>query len=427
MGRSHPCAARSAIPFLNAFITLTGDAAVEQARQAGAELASGRDRGPLHGIPIALKDLIDTAGIRTTAASGLFEDRVPGADAEVVRRLRAAGAVVLGKLNLHEFAYGGSGVVGRFGAARNPRNPAHIAGGSSSGSAAAVGAGMCFASVGTDTSGSIRVPAALSGVAGHKPSYGLVSVRGVLPLSPSCDHVGPLARSAEDAALVHQAIAGFDPDDIHAVRPPVSPPASLEDRRPRVGVARSFFCDGLDGEVALAFASALERVAALAERVDEVVVPVNDDRVVFVAESYAVHRVHVEGSPERYQPETLRRLRSSGPISASDYIDKRDELERLRRGAAALFRDVDLVVTPTVAVAAPSFAEIEAAPAELRSRELLLLRNTRPFNILGLPALSVPCGVTRAGLPVGLQIVGPPWADERVLRFGVAFERAKGA
>jgi aspartyl-tRNA(Asn)/glutamyl-tRNA(Gln) amidotransferase subunit A len=409
-------------PILNAFITLTPEIALEQASQSDAELAAGGDRGPLHGIPIALKDLVDTAGIRTTAASGLYEERVPGEDAEVVRRLRTAGAVVLGKLNLHEFAYGGSGVVSRFGPARNPRSPAHIAGGSSSGSAAAVGAGMCYAAIGSDTSGSIRVPAALSGVVGHKPTYGLVSVRGALPLSPSYDHVGPLARTVEDATLVHQAIAGYDPLDIFSVWPP---PAGAERWPPRIGVARPIFCDGLDAEVAAGFEAALTVVAKIAASVADVVLPVDDDRTVFRAESVAVHRRHLERTPERYQPETLRRLQSGVPVTASDYIDKLYDLQRMRRGATALFHDmdVDLIVTPTVPVPAPSFAEIEAAPDRLRPIELLLLRNTRPFNILGTPALSVPCGATGAGLPIGLQITGPPFADGLVLGFGAAFER----
>ncbi|TMQ04679.1 MAG: amidase, partial [Deltaproteobacteria bacterium] len=197
-------------PELHAFITVTADAALDQARAATAELERGRDRGPLHGVPIGLKDLIDTAGVPTTAGSALFADRVPAEDAEVVRRLRDAGCVILGKLNLHEVAYGASGVIGHFPATRNPRSPAHITGGSSSGSAAAVGAGMCYAALGSDTSGSIRVPAALCGIVGFMPSYGLVSLRGVTPLSWSYDHVGPMTRSVRDAALVLQVIAGYD-------------------------------------------------------------------------------------------------------------------------------------------------------------------------------------------------------------------------
>jgi aspartyl-tRNA(Asn)/glutamyl-tRNA(Gln) amidotransferase subunit A len=413
-------------PALHAFITVTADLALAQARAAADELARGHDRGPLHGVPIALKDLIDTAGIRTTGASALFEDRVPTEDAEVVRRLRDAGAVLLGKLNLHELAYGGSGVVGHLPAARNPRSPEHICGGSSSGSAAAVGAGLCYAALGTDTSGSIRLPASLCGIVGFMPTYGLVSLRGVIPLSSSYDHVGPMTRTVRDAALVLQAIAGYDRQDITSVSLPVPDYAAAlgaEGPRLRIGVARAHFFDELDREVAAAMARALGVLAGLGARLRDVALPVDDDRTVFRAESYAFHRPWALRSPEGYQAETLRRIRTGEAVTAADYIEKWQHLQQLRRGAGALFADVDLIVTPTVPVPAPSFAEIEAQPEILRSRELLLMRNTRPFDIWGTPALTVPCGTTSAGLPIGLQIAGPAGADAEVLRLGAAFER----
>jgi len=413
-------------PALHAFITVTGDLALEQARAAAAELARGHDRGPLHGVPIALKDLIDTAGIRTTAGSALFEDRVPTEDAEVVRRLQDAGAVMLGKLNLHEFAYGGSGVVGHFAATRNPRSTAHICGGSSSGSAAAVAAGLCYAALGSDTSGSIRLPASLCGIVGFMPTYGLVSLRGVIPLSSSYDHVGPMTRTVRDAALVLQAIAGYVPADITSIALPVPDYAAALDAqggRPRIGVARPHFFADLDAEVAAAIERALGVLASLGAELREVTLAVDDDRTVFRAESYAFHRRWVARSPERYQAETLRRIRTGEAVTAADYIEKWQHLQELRRGAAALFAGVDLIVTPTVPVPAPSFAELEAAPDALRPRELILMRNTRPFDIWGTPAVSVPCGTTSAGLPIGLQIAGPIGADAEVLRLGAAFER----
>src|SRR5579859_4278663 len=200
-------------PELNAFITVTADSALGEASKAEAEIARGEWKGPLHGIPLAVKDLIETAGVRTTAASAVLKDNVPTADAEVIRRLKSAGAILLGKLNLHEFAYGGSGIIGHFGPARNPWNTAHVTGGSSSGSAAAVAACLCYGAIGTDTAGSIRLPAACCGITGLKPTYGLVSMRGVIPLSWSLDHVGPMARTAADAALMLQAIAAYDPQD----------------------------------------------------------------------------------------------------------------------------------------------------------------------------------------------------------------------
>jgi aspartyl-tRNA(Asn)/glutamyl-tRNA(Gln) amidotransferase subunit A len=413
-------------PELHAFITVTTEQALAQARTADEELAHGRDRGPLHGVPIALKDLIDTAGIRTTGASALFLDRVPTEDAEVVRRLREAGAVMLGKLNLHEHAYGASGVVGHFPAARNPCNTAHICGGSSSGSAAAVAARLCFAALGSDTSGSIRVPAALCGIVGFMPTYGLVPLRGVLPLSWSYDHVGPMTRTVRDAALVLQAIAGYDPEDITSAVLPVPAYADALDApqpAPRIGVARVPFFTELDDEVAAATERALGVIAGLGAELRDVALAVDDDRTVFRAESYAFHRPWVERSPERYQAETLRRIRTGEPITATDYIEKWQHLQRMRRGVAAMFGDVDLIVSPTVAIPAPSFAELEANPETLRPRELVMMRNTRAFDIWATPTLSIPCGTTRAGLPIGLQIAGRIGADAEVLRFGAAVER----
>jgi len=413
-------------PELHAFITVTAELALDQARAAAAELGQGRDRGPLHGVPIGLKDLIDTAGIRTTAACAVFEDRVPGEDAEVTRRLRDAGTVLLGKLNLHECAYGGSGVVGAGPAARNPRNPAHITGGSSSGSAAAVGAGLCFAALGTDTAGSIRVPAALCGIVGFMPSYGLVPLRGVIPLAWSYDHVGPMTRTVHDAALVLQAIAGYDPADITSIALPVPDyAAALASGLPklRIGVPRDHFFADLDPEVAAAVERALGVLAELGAELRDIALPIESDRTVARAESWAYHRPWVERSPERYQPETLRRIRTGDGVTSAEYIARWQQLQHLRRGADAMFGDVDLVVTPTVPIAAPSFAEIEADPDALRPRELVMLRNTRPFDVWGTPALSIPCGTTRAGLPIGLQIGGRIGADAEVLRLGAAYER----
>ena len=413
-------------PELHAFITVTADLALEQARAAAEELARGHDRGPLHGVPIALKDLIDTAGIRTTGASALFNDRVPVEDAEVVTRLKRAGAVMLGKLNLHEVAYGASGFVGCFPATRNPRSPAHICGGSSSGSAAAVAAGLCYAALGTDTSGSIRVPASLCGIVGFMPSYGLVPLRGVIPLSLSYDHVGPMTRTVRDAALVLQAIAGYDHQDITSADLPVPDFAAALDGdgpKPRIGVARRHFFADLDGDVAAATARALGVLASLGAKLRDVALSVDDDRTVFRAESYAFHRRWIERSPERYQAETLRRLRTGEAVTAADYIEKWQHLQQMRRGALAMFSGVDVIVTPTVAIPAPSFAELEAKPDELRPRELVLMRNTRPFDIWGTPALTVPCGTTSSGLPIGFQIAGPIGADAQVLRLGAAFEQ----
>jgi aspartyl-tRNA(Asn)/glutamyl-tRNA(Gln) amidotransferase subunit A len=414
-------------PTLNAFITVMGDSALEDARRADAEIQRGEWRGPLHGVPVALKDLIDTAGVRTTAASALYKDRVPAQDAEVVRRLRQAGAVIVGKNNLHEFAYGGSSLVSYFGDVHNPWDRGRIAGGSSGGSAAAVIAGLAYAAIGTDTAGSIREPAALCGCVGLKPTYGRVSGRGVIPLSSSLDHVGPLAATVADAAIVLQAIAGYDAGDITTADVPVADyvAALREDAKAlRVGVLRDYFFDDLDAEVASAMEHALRGIATLVAEVKDVHLEVPTDRALQAAESYAFHAESVAKRPELYQPETLRRIRRGESVSAAEYIQRRRELDEARRGIGQIFAEVDLLVTPTMPIPAPAIADLRADPEALRPAELKLLRNTRPFNVWGLPAISVPCGFTQIGLPIGLQIAGPHWREDLVLRLAHAYEQA---
>jgi aspartyl-tRNA(Asn)/glutamyl-tRNA(Gln) amidotransferase subunit A len=414
-------------PKLNAFITVTAESALAEARQAEAEIRRGDWRGPLHGIPLALKDLIDTAGVRTTAASLLFKDRVPGEDAEVVRRLKAAGAVLLGKQNLHEFAYGGSSMVSAFGEVRNAWNLEHIAGGSSGGSATAVAAGMGYGAIGTDTAGSVREPSALCGVVGLKPTYGRVSARGVIPLSISLDHVGPIGRTVEDVAVIFAAIAGYDPADPASVDAPVEDcVAALKNSflPLRVGLPKKFFFEDLDPEVASAINHAVSGMAAMGAEVREIELPVPTDRTLQCAEAYAFHAEFVARNPELYQPETLRRIRTGLNVIAEALLESRRELERARRGIASAFVNVDVLVTPATPIAAPTIAELKQDPDLLRPRELLLLRNTRPVNVWGLPAISLPCGFTDAGLPIGLQIIGPHWTEARVLQVARAYEQA---
>jgi aspartyl-tRNA(Asn)/glutamyl-tRNA(Gln) amidotransferase subunit A len=414
-------------PALNAFITVTAESALSEARSAEAEIRTGNWRGPLHGIPIALKDIIDTAGVRTTAASAHFEHRVPGEDADVVRRLRVAGAVIIGKNNLHEFAYGGSSLVSHFGDTHNPWDEGRIAGGSSGGSAAAVVAGMACAAIGTDTAGSIREPAALCGCVGIKPTYGRVSSRGVIPLSSSLDHVGPLAASVRDAAIVLQAIAGYDAGDITSAEVPAADyVSSLSEgtKGLRVGVLREYFFDDLDPEVASALEHAIRGIATMVAEVKEVRLDVPADRSLQAAESYAFHEERVEKNPELFQAETLRRIRTGEKVSAREYIVRRKEMDEARRNIRKAFAGVDVLVTPTMPMPAPAIADLKSNSEALRPAELRLLRNTRPFNVWGLPAISVPCGFTNAGLPIGLQIAGPPWREDLVLRLAHAYEEA---
>src|SRR5215472_8893172 len=410
---------------LNAFITVTAESALAEARKAEAEIVRGEWKGPLHGIPLAVKDLAETAGVRTTAASAVLKDYVPATDAEVIRRLRAAGAVLLGKLNLHEFAYGGSGVIGHFGPARNPWNTAYITGGSSSGSAAAVAGGLCYGAIGTDTAGSIRLPSAFCGLTGHKPTYGLVSTRGIIPLSWSLDHVGPMARTAADAAIMLQAIAYYDPQDIYCQRfPPVFYPSAIEEpvSALRIGIARDFWNE-IDDEVRSSVDTAVGSIKNLTGSTREISLSTEADRTVVRAEPYAYHQQHLATHESAYHRETLKRIRSGGDVTASQYIQAYRDLLRQRREVLHLFDQVDLILTPTATNLPPSFAELESAPDQLRNRELIMLRNTRPFNMVGLPSASVCCGFSRSGLPIGMQITGAPGADGVVLALAHAYQK----
>ena len=409
-------------PTLNAFITVTAELALEQARQAETEVMAGHWRGPLHGVPIGLKDLFDTAGVLTTAASNQFRNRVPAEDAELVRQLKQAGAVMLGKLNLHEFAFGVSGIVSAFGPVKNPWDLERVTGGSSSGSAAAVAAGLCIAAIGTDTAGSIRCPSALCGIVGHRPSAGLLSCKGVVPLSTSFDTVGPMTRTVQDTVLLLGALVAdagsAGPSDWAALDESV---AEL-----RVGVPRKGFYDDLQPEVAACVEGALAVIQRLVAHVGEVELEAGGHRTIFNAEIYEYHEAMVTKTPELYQPHTLPRVLKCAGISATDYIRDWRGLAAERNKAEELFQHVDVVITPTVPVAAPQISELEALGInELRPFETkYLLRNTSPFSVLFWPSVSVPCGFQREGLPVGLQISGKPGADATVLRLAHAYEHA---
>jgi len=405
-------------PSLNVFITVTADEALREAREAESEIGKGRWKGPLHGIPIALKDLIDTAGVKTTAASGIFKDRVPTEDAEMVRRLKGAGAVFLGKLNMHEFAYGITSAVSYFGAVHNPWKTECSAGGSSGGSAAAVAAGLCYGALGSDTSCSIRLPASYCGIAGLKPTYGRVSTRGVVPLSWSLDHVGPMTRSALDAALMLQVIAGYDPQEITSADVPVPQYAVASSKAPRIGLPREQFWKSLDPEVEAAMNQALGVLSKLTAETREVQIPLNPNaNRVLGPEAYAYHAAFVDKTPDLYQAQTLRNLRAAASVTAATYIEARRDLDRLRRGAPAVFSNVDLLVMPTVPLPPPLLG---AADDQVAVR----LRNTATFDMNGMPAISIPCGFAKDGLPIGMQIVGPPWGEAAVLQLAHRYEQA---
>lgn len=409
---------------LNAFITVTADSALVQARQADTEIQHGTWRGPLHGIPLGLKDLIDTAGTRTTAASGLFKDRIPTEDAEVVSQLKNAGAVLLGKQNLHEFAYGGSSLVSYYGDVRNPWNTAYIAGGSSGGSASAVAAGLCYGAIGTDTAGSIREPAALCAVVGLKPTYGRVSARGVIPLSTSLDHMGPITRTVEDAAIVFQAIASVH--EPHEDARLDAPSLDKNSAHFRIGIPRKFFFEDIDPEINAAVEQAILELQTLGNKTHEIELPIPQDRTLQSGEAYLYHAKSVASSPELYQPETLRRILAGENISSADILRLQADLEQERRNVRRIFEEVDLLVTPTTPIPAPSIDELKKDPDLLRPQEIILLRNTRPANVWGLPAISIPCGFTGTGLPIGLQIIGAHGAENEVLQLAYNYEQATG-
>jgi aspartyl-tRNA(Asn)/glutamyl-tRNA(Gln) amidotransferase subunit A len=412
-------------PKLNAFITIMRDQALAQASQLDSEQRSGKLRGPLHGVPLALKDNIDTAGVRTTAASAVFDDRVPEQDAEVTRRLKDAGAVLIGKTNLHEFAMGGTSATSYYGPVRNPwaldRNP----GGSSGGSAAAVAAGLCFGALGTDTGGSIRIPAAYCGVVGLKPTYGLVSIRGIIPLTLSLDHCGPIVRTVEDAALMLNVLAGYDKLDIASVEHAKEDYAAAM-RQPvsgfRLGIPRAPFFDLLDADVAKLVEDAVRVLAKMTRGARETTLP-SVREINLAGESNAYHEEFFARTPERYQIPTRRILQNNANRRATDYVRARWRLDLLRRTVDDAFADVDLVVLPTRRRIP---RKIDAALKRERTDRPLNpeLENTGQFNAYGIPAISVPCGFTSAGLPVGLMIAGPHFSEARVLALASAYERA---
>ena len=414
---------------LRAFITVDRKGALEQAHAAEKEIRRGEWRGPLHGIPIAIKDLIDVQGLPTTAASRVFGDASPAQhDAEAVRRLRAAGAILIGKTNLHEFAYGASSVVSAYGPVANPWMPDRTAGGSSSGSAVAVATGMCCAALGTDTAGSIRLPSAYCGVVGLKPTYGLVSTDGVVPLAWTFDYVGPIARTSEDAALVLAAISGQEaaqsgnkevaPDDWQSI-------LEIDVSTLRLGIVREYFFADLHPEIA---ACTEEAVAVLQKAMAgsrEIEIPIDIDRTVHNAEAWTYHQEHVGRTPELYHPETLKRIRNGVSIAAADYIRALRHVQHLRRYASDVFREVDVLITPAVAVEPPTIAELTADMEQLRSHEMRMLRNTRPFNVLGWPALVVPCGTMSSGAPIGIQLAAAPGKEALLLALANTFERSQ--
>ncbi len=414
---------------LHCFITRTPAIALERARQAEVEIARGEARGALHGIPIALKDLYETRGVRTTAGSKFFADHVPPSDCAVVEKLNAAGAILLGKLNLHEIALGVTNENPHFGTTKNPWNVDCITGGSSGGSGAALAAELCMGSLGTDTGGSIRIPSALCGVVGLKPTYGRVSVRGVIPLSWNLDHAGPMARTVRDAAILLQTIAGYDAQDPYSINLPTDDYLAQIDAGVsgwRVAFAsRGHFADA-DGEVSRAAQAAARVFEPMGARVEEVEIEIAPEAwrangLMTTSDGAAFHRERLAARPEDFGADVRARLQNGARASSADYILARRTQTLARRWFENFFEQYDILLTPTTPVAAPPRGSMDAVEVARA-----LTRFTAPFNLTGLPALSVPCGFTATDLPIGLQIIARPWAEARVLRAGAAYEQATG-
>ncbi len=415
---------------LRAFITVTAESALEEARRADRELTGGEDRGRLHGIPVAVKDVYATRGVRTTCGSKIFADYVPDFDAAVVERLRAAGAVLIGKTNMHELAYGITSTNPHYGAVRNPWNLERIPGGSSGGSAAAVAAGMVFMAMGSDTGGSIRIPASYCGAVGLKPTFGRVSRYGVLPLDFSLDHMGPLTRSVRDAAVVLDALAGYDPRDETSSRRPVEkylPPETVSLEGVRVGRPENFYFEHAEPEAVAAVERALEEARRLGAsivpvRVPDVAAMNNVSRIILMAEAAAVMEPYM-ARREDFGPDVRLLLDQGRLLSATDYIQAQRLRRMMRDEFRSIWREADCLVTPTTPAGAPRIGQT-TVERDGRSEDVRLVatRFVRAINMMGWPAFSMPCGWDAEGLPLGLQIIGPPFREALILRVAAALE-----
>jgi aspartyl-tRNA(Asn)/glutamyl-tRNA(Gln) amidotransferase subunit A len=420
-------------PKLNAYITVTAGHALAQARQAESELRAGKDRGPLHGIPYAAKDLFYTKGILTTVGSKILGDFVPDFDATLIEKLSASGAVLIGKAGLHEWAYGITSDNPHFGSIRNPWDATRIPGGSSGGSASALAAGMCTFSLGSDTGGSIRIPASLCGLAGLKPSFGRVSRHGVFPLGHTLDHAGPFGLTVEDAYHAYAAMRGGDANDDSCVERPFREPvfpAEPSLKGIKIGVPRNFYFEALDPDVESAVRQALGVLADLGAEMVEITVPdINEAnavaRVILLAEAASVHRRRLRDRPEDLGADVRALFEQGAMVTAADYLDA----QRWRRGFNAAFNrllgEADVIATPTIPITAAKIGQMDVEiGGETHNVRLATTRFMRALNLTGLPLLSVPCGFSQNNMPIGLQLIGRLWQEEALCEVGHAYEQA---
>jgi len=418
-------------PRWNAFLTVTADLARKQARTAEAEIMKGEYRGPLHGVPVGLKDLIYTRGIRTTFGSKITWDFIPDADAEVVERLFESGSVLVGKTALHEFAYGISNDNPHFGPTRNPWDPARVSGGSSGGSAVAVAAGLCYAALGTDTGGSIRIPASFCGIAGLKPTLGRVSLRNIQPLGYTLDHCGPMARTVVDVGLLYQVVSGYDPEDEFSVDRPVGEISLRKSLAAvRVGVPDTFFFENVHPDVECAVRNAIEVIQGLGAETRPVSMPfipqmVEVARNLLLIEAYAVHSGRFRDRPDDLGEDLKALFEKGRKLTAEQYVQTQRLRHSLCRKMERVFDDVNVIVTPATPLTAFPIGDtrVTLGGTEYDARAAST-RFLRCFDASGHPALAVPCGTDSQGLPIGLQIVGRLWDEAAVLHAGYAYEQA---
>ncbi|GED16543.1 Asp-tRNA(Asn)/Glu-tRNA(Gln) amidotransferase GatCAB subunit A [Aneurinibacillus migulanus] len=422
-------------PSIQAFITVASEEAITSAKKAEAEIVRGEWKGHLHGVPIGLKDLIYTKDIRTTMGSKIYRHFVPDFDATVVQKLKNAGAILIGKLNTHEFAYGPTGDVSFFGPVRNPYNTNHMSGGSSSGSGAAVASALCFGALGTDTGGSIRIPSSACGIVGMKPTFGRVSKHGVYPLGYTLDHVGPMTRTIKDNALLLNVLAGYDPRD------PYSRKEEEEDfsryigdsvKGMVIGVPSAFYFDCLEDEVRDRLEAAVTMFQEMGAQCRSVDIPVLSHTSwaqlkTLQSEAYTVHEEHLKQESESFHPEVLERLMLSAEAKGYEYVQaqmiRRQALESFEK----VFEHVDVLVTPTLPILPPEIGQREIqVKGQIEQVRAALLRLTGPTNLTGLPSLSMPCGFSATGLPIGMQLISRPLNEAILYQFGAAFENAAG-
>lgn len=417
---------------LNAFVTVLSENALSEADKAEKEMMAGNFRGPLHGIPIGLKDLIFTKGIKTTMGSGIYRDFVPDIDATVVKKLKNAGAIMIGKLNTHEFAYGTTGDRSFIGAVKNPYNPSYISGGSSSGSGAAVAASMCYGALGTDTGGSIRIPASCCGIVGMKPTFGRVSKYGIYPLSWTLDHVGPMTRTVKDNAMLLSVLAGYDKNDPYSLK------NDTEDfsrylgeslKGTKIGVPSTFYFENIEDEVNESVEKAIDIFKSLGAETCKIDIPDAEQtsdahRLTLKSEAYAVNEKIIQENQRQMDSEVKERFLTGEDVKAYEYAQTQHLKQTVIHQLYDVYQDVDVILTPTLSTLPIKIRQRDVSINGLREHSIAFLnRLTGPMDLIGFPSLSIPCGISSQGTPIGLQMIGKPLDEANLYRFGYVFER----